>query len=120
MNMDQIACSNCGYIGKSKRVPKGSMAVEIVLWLCFILPGLIYSVWRMSSYHASCPVCGSQNLVPLNSPNGRKILESQGKTSEEVTKLTEAKPMNPTTKKLLIAAGITFGILVLIGGIFGN
>ena len=120
MNMDQIACSNCGYIGKSKRIPKGSMAVEIILWLCFIVPGLIYSIWRMSSYHAACPICGSQNLVPLNSPNGKKILESQGKTSEEVTKLTEAKPMNPTTKKLLIAAGITFGILVLIGGIFGN
>ena len=118
--MDQIACSNCGYTGKSKRIPKGSMAVEIVLWLCFLVPGLIYSVWRMSSYHATCPVCGGSNLVPLNSPNGKKILEGQGKTTEEIKTLVEKKPMDPKTKKILILAAVAFGVFVLIGTIMGG
>lgn len=96
------------------------MAVEIILWLCFIVPGLIYSIWRMSSYHAACPVCGSSTLVPLNSPNGQKILESQGKTSEEIKTITEAKPINAQTKKFLAWAIVAFVVVIFIGAIFGG
>ena len=66
-------CSNCGYVGQAKKITKGSILIEIVLWLCFLIPGLIYSIWRLTSKHLACPKCGAQNLVPLDSPRGKKL-----------------------------------------------
>lgn len=61
-------CMTCGVDGQAKRATKGSTSVEVLLWLFFILPGLIYSVWRLSSRFDACPACGSTTLVPLDSP----------------------------------------------------
>ena len=63
-----LYCSNCGYQGKPKVFVKGSLAVEIVLWILFILPGIIYSVWRSFSRYNGCPECNSNNMIPVNSP----------------------------------------------------
>ena len=52
-------CSNCGYVGQAKKVTKGSTLMELVLWLCFIFPGLIYSMWRLTTKHLACPKCGA-------------------------------------------------------------
>lgn len=62
-------CMTCGVEAKPKVVTKGSMGIEIILWLCFIVPGLIYSVWRLTSRHDACPSCGSTTLVPISSPS---------------------------------------------------
>lgn len=61
-------CISCGHQGPSVRVTKGSVLIELVLWICFIIPGLIYSVWRVSSRHDACMSCGSTSLVPPDSP----------------------------------------------------
>lgn len=61
-------CATCGHQGKGKTRTRGSLMVEIVLWLCFLIPGLIYSIWRQSSKHKVCASCGSSTLVPLSSP----------------------------------------------------
>lgn len=66
-------CSNCGFTGPAKKVTKGSTLMELVLWLCFIFPGLLYSMWRLSSKHMACPQCGSTQLIPLDSPRGKKL-----------------------------------------------
>ena len=115
--MKEIICSNCGYIGKPKRIAKGSTGVEIILWLCFLIPGLIYSFWRLSSYHAACPTCGSENLVPLDSPNGKKLVESQGKTLEAAkadAKQSQEVAAAATHKKQWIWAAVVAGVLLLI------
>ncbi len=61
-------CMQCGVDGLPKRQTKGSLAIEIILWLCFLVPGLIYSIWRISTRFDACPACGSNKLVPLNAP----------------------------------------------------
>lgn len=66
-------CSNCGFTGQAKKVTKGSTMIELVLWLCIIFPGLIYSLWRLSSRHLACPQCSATNMLPLDSPRGRKL-----------------------------------------------
>jgi hypothetical protein len=71
--MTEMVCTNCGSRGFPKA--KGSLAVEIILWLLFIIPGLIYSVWRGFSKHTVCPKCGAQNMVPFESPRGQEILK---------------------------------------------
>jgi len=72
--MKDIICTTCGYVGKAKKMVKGSIVIELALWLMFIIPGLIYSLWRLTSKHDACPKCGGINLIPVDSPNGQKIL----------------------------------------------
>lgn len=61
-------CTACGHEGPATMKTSGSMAIEIVLWLCFIVPGLIYSIWRLTSKKATCSACGAGNLIPPGSP----------------------------------------------------
>lgn len=110
----QMICSNCGYVGVPKRVTKGSMGIEIVLWLFFIIPGVIYSLWRGSSKFKACPSCGAQNMIPLDTPNGRKLLQDQDKTVEQAQAEVKARPMD-MSKKVLIGVGVAFGFFVIIG-----
>ena len=60
-------CPNCGYEGKPKKVTPGSLAIEIILWICFLVPGIIYSIWRLSSKKIICPSCSNENVIPLSS-----------------------------------------------------
>ena len=73
--MKEKICKTCGNVGKPKMVTKGSILIEIVLWLCFILPGLIYSIWRFTSKYEACKKCNSTDLVPKDSPIGKKLLK---------------------------------------------
>lgn len=57
-----------------KTVTKGSFFIELILWLCILIPGLIYSIWRLSSRYKACPACGATNLLPPDSPMAKKIL----------------------------------------------
>ena len=69
-----MVCPTCEHHGPAAYRTKGSMAIEIVLWLLFIVPGLIYSLWRPSTRRAVCAQCGAETLVPPNSPVGQRVL----------------------------------------------
>ena len=69
-----MVCTNCGHLGPTKTAAKGHIGFEIVLWLCFILPGFLYSVWRMSTKRQVCTECGSDHLVWEKSPVGRRLV----------------------------------------------
>jgi predicted RNA-binding Zn-ribbon protein involved in translation (DUF1610 family) len=71
---DKIVCTSCGYIGQPKTITKGSIFIEIILWLCFLIPGLVYSVWRLSSRYQGCPSCGQTTIIPQASPMAQKFL----------------------------------------------
>ena len=70
---DGMLCTRC--MGKvvPKTAEKGSMAIEIVLWLFFFLPGLIYSIWRRTNESKVCPACTSPDLVPFQSERAKSI-----------------------------------------------
>jgi hypothetical protein len=70
MGRSELVCTNCGFRGKSKRVTKGSFLIELVLWLMLIVPGLIYSIWRLTSRYSACPQCGAGNMIPIDSRKG--------------------------------------------------
>jgi ssDNA-binding Zn-finger/Zn-ribbon topoisomerase 1 len=76
--MANVICERCGEQGKPKRHTKGSMVIEIILWLCFLLPGLIYTAWRLNSRRDVCRACGSEDVLPINSPKGKKLAEEMG------------------------------------------
>lgn len=68
-----LFCAMCGTEGRPRRQTRGSFLIEIVLWLLFIIPGLIYSLWRVSTRRSVCAACGSDNVMPLDSPVARKL-----------------------------------------------
>lgn len=79
-------CSNCGYHGEPKRVTKGNFFIELILWLCLLIPGIIYSIWRLSSRYDACPKCGAPNMVPEGSPIGMKLLRDMAAGAEGINR----------------------------------
>ena len=69
-----MICTKCGTAGPPQKTTKGSFLIEVLLWLCFLLPGLLYSLWRLNTRKATCSGCGSGNLVPVDSPVGKKLV----------------------------------------------
>ena len=67
-------CPHCGTVDVPVRESRGSFGLEVVLWLCFLVPGIIYSVWRMNSDYDACRKCGQGGLLPLDSPRAQAEL----------------------------------------------
>ena len=74
MAKQQFVCTTCGFIGSPKKVVKGSILIEIILWLAFLIPGLIYSIWRLTTKYDACPKCKNTSMVPADSPTGQKLI----------------------------------------------
>jgi len=72
--MAQQICSSCGKKGIPTPQTKGSCLVELVLWFFFIVPGIIYSVWRRSKVPMVCPSCNKETMIPLDSPTAKKMV----------------------------------------------
>lgn len=67
-------CDKCRSVVRPCADRPGSFALELLLWLLLIVPGLIYSIWRLSSNRIiSCPVCKALNPIPLNTPAGQAL-----------------------------------------------
>lgn len=69
-----LICKTCGHVGDPTTVTKGHFVLEVALWLAMLLPGLIYSIWRLTSRHQACAMCGSAELIPLDSPVAQQLL----------------------------------------------
>jgi hypothetical protein len=72
-NGPERVCVQCGHCAPTVSKTPGSTGVELLAWLLFIVPGLIYSLWRLSGRRQVCAVCGHDKLVPPDSPVGRKL-----------------------------------------------
>ena len=71
---EPMFCRRCEDRVEPVRVTPGSGWIELLLWLLFLVPGLLYSVWRLTARHRGCPNCGSADLVPLGSTIARRML----------------------------------------------
>jgi hypothetical protein len=79
--MSNMVCKDCGTVGETTTETRGSRFIELLAWLCFLIPGLIYSMWRMSTKHETCRACGSEKILPVDSPIGRQMAQSVGYVS---------------------------------------
>lgn len=70
--MAEMICTECGTQGQPKKITKGSLGIEVILWICGILPGILYSVWRLSTRYEGCASCGGK-VIPANSPKGKQL-----------------------------------------------
>jgi hypothetical protein len=67
-------CTACGTVGYPVLVKKGSTGTAFLLWIIFLLPGIIYSIWRANSEREICPACGSPQVIPVDSPMAQKLM----------------------------------------------
>lgn len=65
-------CTTCGVLTNPVSHTKGSCLIEGILWLFFLIPGLIYSIWRITSREDVCPACKGKP-IPINSPQGQEL-----------------------------------------------
>ena len=63
-----VFCRRCGTIDVPRSHTPGSILIEGVLWLCLLVPGLVYSLWRLSARTKVCKACGSADVIPPDSP----------------------------------------------------
>jgi hypothetical protein len=75
--MSSTICTQCGSTSTPKSFTPGSIIIELILWCCFLVPGLIYSCWRISARRKVCRECGG-HLIPLYSPRGKQLLQGSG------------------------------------------
>lgn len=82
-------CTNCGYQGKEKTIVKGSLLLEILLWLATLLTlgilvivALPYSLWRLCAREKVCPKCGALHMIPVDSPRGQQLVNSFDKSEK--------------------------------------
>lgn len=67
-------CTSCGHLGNTKHFVPGSIFIEALLWLCFLIPGLIYTAWRYTAQYHGCPKCKAKTMIPADSPMASKFL----------------------------------------------
>jgi hypothetical protein len=103
-------CSSCGHVGRPKSVTPGSILIEAVLWLCLIVPGLIYSLWRINRRHEACAKCGAATLLPMDSPVAANFARTHG-LSLEVTAKPEPKLKRRRSKKPYAIGKVIGGFL---------
>lgn len=54
----QIRCKKCWFEWKAKIYQKWSVLIALILLICFIIPWIIYVIWRWRRYRA-CPKCNN-------------------------------------------------------------
>ena len=74
----EFFCTSCGTVGRPRVRNRGSSAIEIILWLCFIFPGLFYTLWRMGRRDRYCRTCKAQTVIPVESPIARRQMAGYG------------------------------------------
>jgi len=60
-----IRCPNCKYEGEGKTKTPGFFALELILYLFFVIPGLAYTLWRVTNKKPVCPQCSFEYVVKL-------------------------------------------------------
>lgn len=66
-------CTACNHIGTSRK--RGSGGIELILWICYLIPGLIYHMWRNGG--TECPACGSSGTIPITTPKAQAIINAE-------------------------------------------
>jgi hypothetical protein len=66
-------CTHCHTRVTPEVHTPGSAGLELLAWIFFLVPGLLYSLWRRNARTLICPVCKSPNPIPVGSPAAQQI-----------------------------------------------
>ncbi len=63
----KYVCMECGCQRDPIDANRGLWVIEIFMWLLYILPGVIYSIWRRVRKQQVCPKCRNPSVVLTSS-----------------------------------------------------
>jgi hypothetical protein len=75
-------CLACGATTIPKPHDRGSFLTENALWDLFVVPGIVYSGWRLKTRRKVCAACGSERIVPPSSPGAMVDAQRRPKGSD--------------------------------------
>jgi hypothetical protein len=82
---DEFACTQCGHVGNPKQMMKGNELLERVLWVLFLVPGLVYTVWRRKTQYPVCACCGNLSIISADSPEGQDFIVNRASTDARLS-----------------------------------
>jgi hypothetical protein len=109
---EPMLCTQCGAITSPTRVTPGTVWITLVLLLFFIVPGIIYWLWRHSNTYSACRMCRSRNLVPTESPVGRDMIATRPSVAASLVE--EKKGENDMFVGGVVLLGIVLVIAFLV------
>jgi hypothetical protein len=65
--IQKYICSDCKYVGKAKKVKRGSRKTAIFWWVVFSPIAIFYSLYRLTGSRKTCEECGSFDIYPTKS-----------------------------------------------------
>jgi hypothetical protein len=114
MSFNEMYCTSCNNQTTEPKI-RGLGWIEVILWLCYIIPGLIYSIWRRSGEPSVCPVCNKETLIPASPQTN--IYQAAARDEVERPLCAErilAKAKLCKTKNILSACCLA-GYLIILG-----
>lgn len=112
-----MVCKSCEEVDTPVESMPGNGWVEAILYLFYIAPGVIYSVWRRKGKKKVCSACGSSDVVPAASRAGRRILgDTPINPTSALRRSPRTKVVAPTFGKLSAILMGGFALGPLLGG----
>ncbi|WP_288126673.1 hypothetical protein [Thiomonas sp.] len=108
--MAEMFCTSCGSVGEPVTNTPGSFRLELFLWLMLLLPGLIYSVWRLTARRKVCATCSSATLIPVNSPVALSLRAQMEKSAPSV----QAAYAAPAKHKPSAKRGMVYMVIIAV------
>jgi len=105
---EPMLCTQCGTIRSPKRVTPGSGWITFVLLLFFIVPGLIYWIWRHTSTYSVCAQCGSKNVIPPRTPLAQDMIATRPLVAGSLAQEEQRR------KDIRVGTAAAVGIVVLV------
>jgi hypothetical protein len=62
---------------------RGATSLELLLWLCFLVPGFIYSMWRWTTKYKSCSACGSAKVTEFEPTRASGARRNSGNVEKQ-------------------------------------
>lgn len=74
-----VCCTECQSVGLVRYIRRGTMRRGLALLCLFVVPGVLYLLWHLSTGHWGCSACGSRKVVPIQDP---EVLRARGVSPE--------------------------------------
>lgn len=78
--MKKKYCPTCSSINRP--FVGGSIWITIIGLFLYVLPGILYEVWRNSPAQLRCGFCHAKGVIPVSSPRAMNDLNRFGRHNE--------------------------------------
>jgi len=70
----KYVCMECGCQREPIDAKRGLLVIEIFMWLLYIIPGIIYSIWRRVRKQKVCSKCRTPSVVLTSSSRAMGVM----------------------------------------------